>query len=947
LEIKLTLKSNNKTLEIGNDTSYKLVNIDGIDSGSLELNTVSNAQFDGSVVVSKRIQNRPISITVDYKGTNSQEVERQSLISFFNPKNKGLLIVNYGDIERAIEYEVEGFNCKLNSIFDTVSFTVDFLCPQPYWRDILESKINIAMWRGMFHFPLIMPSTVIPHTNPDSTWKDLSGNLNNGLLNGFNFDATSGWTTEGLKFDSDSYVSLPTLDLQQGTIQVNNQVVTFDKNTDYRTTSANSNIVSLNTTVDGVMDIELGGSTLQNIIKNGNFSNGMTNWSTASSTASVSNNTLSITGSGADNTPRANYDGVKLYSLNHKYYIKASARVITDSCRRLIHRTFGASPTDTTIEYPVQNTWYTMSNVFTVASEPTSVQYFGHSYVDATTAVGKVMELKEVIAIDLTAMFGVGNEPTKEWCDANINYFNGIRSVGESENLEVVSCGKNLFDKNKTPNYVYTSTTYNILGNGIKVKNTEGLPYAFIRYDLQLKPNTTYSTSWYHTRFKGTTSRFRIMDKNLIVNYVSSSNIGNTTGSFTTDNTGLVAILLYSCYAISEIGEADFTDFQLEEGTTVTTYEPYKEHRQTIALTNPLRGLPNNVRDIAKGNVATRNVGKAVFNGGVNENWIIDGSNDLYLRIKLNDNKPTLLTNGYSTGFCVCDKFKTTNFVDVYNMVGNHLYIRTNVQGFILSILKSSLATPDVAGFKAWLQANPVTVYYQLAIPTTENLAQTLKLKSFANGTLQVNTLIAPYLSAYYPISLGGSLASNVSRIDLSNPLITTGIVKNYRVYNKILTTEEIARANTTNYLRGPSLLVDLNSTYKELSKTGIIMGLREPSLIVNALNTGNVESGMIIEFKALGTLTNPSILNVETQEFFKVNKSMVAGEIITVNTNVGAKKVIDNLNGVETNILNLIDLDSTFLQLGVGDNLLRYDADTNLDNLEVNIYYNPFYLGV
>lgn len=160
MEIKLTLKSNNKTLEIGNDTSYKLVNIDGIDSGSLELNTVSNAQFDGSVVVSKRIQNRPISITVDYKGINSQEIERQNLISFFNPKNKGLLIVNYGDIERAIEYEVEGFNCKLNSIFDTISFTVDLLCPQPYWRDILESKINIALWKGMFHFPLVIPQNI-------------------------------------------------------------------------------------------------------------------------------------------------------------------------------------------------------------------------------------------------------------------------------------------------------------------------------------------------------------------------------------------------------------------------------------------------------------------------------------------------------------------------------------------------------------------------------------------------------------------------------------------------------------------------------------------------------------------------------------------------------------------------------------------------------------------
>jgi len=160
LDIKLTLKSNNRTLEISNDTSYKLMNIDGIDSGSLEINTVSNAQFDGSVVVSKRIQNRPISITVDYKGTNSQEVERQSLISFFNPKNKGLLIVNYGEIERAIEYEVEGFNCKLNSIFDTITFTVDFLCPQPYWRDIQESKINIALWKDMFHFPLVIPQNI-------------------------------------------------------------------------------------------------------------------------------------------------------------------------------------------------------------------------------------------------------------------------------------------------------------------------------------------------------------------------------------------------------------------------------------------------------------------------------------------------------------------------------------------------------------------------------------------------------------------------------------------------------------------------------------------------------------------------------------------------------------------------------------------------------------------
>lgn len=129
----------------------------------------------------------------------------------------------------------------------------------------------------------------------------------------------------------------------------------------------------------------------------------------------------------------------------------------------------------------------------------------------------------------------------------------------------------------------------------------------------------------------------------------------------------------------------------------------------------------------------------------------------------------------------------------------------------------------------------------------------------------------------------------------------------------------------------------------------GIIMGLKQPSLIVNIYNKGDVETGMIIEFKAKGTLSNPSLFNVNTREYIKINKSMVAGEVIKVNTNYGEKRVENILNGVTTNILNLIDLGGgdTFLQLEVGDNLLRYDADTNPSNLEINIYFSPKYLGV
>ncbi|EJO5347038.1 phage tail family protein [Clostridium botulinum] len=130
----------------------------------------------------------------------------------------------------------------------------------------------------------------------------------------------------------------------------------------------------------------------------------------------------------------------------------------------------------------------------------------------------------------------------------------------------------------------------------------------------------------------------------------------------------------------------------------------------------------------------------------------------------------------------------------------------------------------------------------------------------------------------------------------------------------------------------------------------GITMGHREPSLIVNVNNTGQVKTGMIIEFFARGTLKNPSLFNVNTREFIKINKGMVNGEKFIINTNYSKKKILQELNGGTTDILNYLDIlggGDTFLQLDVGDNLFRYNADSNLDNLEVNIYFSPQYLGV
>lgn len=132
-----------------------------------------------------------------------------------------------------------------------------------------------------------------------------------------------------------------------------------------------------------------------------------------------------------------------------------------------------------------------------------------------------------------------------------------------------------------------------------------------------------------------------------------------------------------------------------------------------------------------------------------------------------------------------------------------------------------------------------------------------------------------------------------------------------------------------------------------ELIDAGVELGIREPSLIVNVDNPGDIECGMTLEFKAISTVINPIIINVNTQEFIKLNRTMEAGEVITVTTHFGNKRVESKLNGIAINAFNYLDLESTFIQLDVGDNLFRYDAAENINNLEVNIYYSPQYLGV
>lgn len=132
------------------------------------------------------------------------------------------------------------------------------------------------------------------------------------------------------------------------------------------------------------------------------------------------------------------------------------------------------------------------------------------------------------------------------------------------------------------------------------------------------------------------------------------------------------------------------------------------------------------------------------------------------------------------------------------------------------------------------------------------------------------------------------------------------------------------------------------------LYERGLVFGYRQPSLTAKVTNKGAVEVGMKIVFKAIGELTNPRLIDVDTREFVAIEKSMVAGEEIVINTNVGEKSIKGKIGNEDySNYFMYKDLDSTWLQLRLGDNLFRYDADSGLDNLEVYLYFYNKYLEV
>ena len=123
---------------------------------------------------------------------------------------------------------------------------------------------------------------------------------------------------------------------------------------------------------------------------------------------------------------------------------------------------------------------------------------------------------------------------------------------------------------------------------------------------------------------------------------------------------------------------------------------------------------------------------------------------------------------------------------------------------------------------------------------------------------------------------------------------------------------------------------------------TGMVFGVKRSTLETPVANVGDAESGFRVVFRALGSVSNPQIINKDTGERIRVIYEMQQGDVIEVVNEPLVKKVL--VNGVKA-FKHLDRQATTFFPLRVGDNTIIYQADENLVNLDVVIFYSPLYL--
>jgi hypothetical protein len=623
--------------------------------------------------------------------------------------------------------------------------------------------------------------------------------------------------------------------------------------TSLATTTATQEITSLpSTALKSRLDVTVKGNTYVNLVKNGNFADGTTNWSSFYSTLSATNNVLSIIGTGAGNPVYAYQShNVHLIKQSDKIYIKSYARVTnTDANSIRMYIYDGTTSYYVTQLSPVQNLWYKLTGLVTITTAtPTNFSnYFSHSYANAATSNGKVMEVKNVMTINLTNLFGAGNEPTLEEADLMFeNWFDDVESTGKQI---VKSVGKNLAN----PSEFEIGTLYS---NG-----SEGLSDISIRTGfIRVNQNSSYVRPLNGITY--VTNGLKCYDFNY--NLLGIGTLGPLlTLEPATKYIRLTARRVDSAIITQEYFEEIKNQYQLEQGTTATTYEEYTE--TTAIIPAELKQVSDSIRDTFDANlgVHTKNISDWVELSGNAFTWLFSADNIGNKRIQTSEflsNKGALNTSlfikynlekldydpsgtigntfiDYANGRVALTILDTdsgwdetwvsgtsftgmtwTNLIKAYMNGWKLTTVNTNVASCVWTGIASGTTQSGSGGYTHVTTTidtgyTPYRMIYQLATPVITNYYPNI-INAEPSGTVYVYPFVADYdfydngcgiSDTTYPINsleyvnIVDKDTGALSPVDLSTCTIATGGL------------------SFTSTALSASDLVDFGYTYKELS---------------------------------------------------------------------------------------------------------------------------------
>ncbi|HSQ87206.1 hypothetical protein, partial [Romboutsia sp.] len=470
--------------------------------------------------------------------------------------------------------------------------------------------------------------------------------------------------------------------------------------------TTDSDFVCIDDTANGYLtDVKLEGRTLVNKVTNGNFANGTTGWSGTGATISASNNVLTATGTGGAANYSAAFQITEIpATVGKKVFVKCTARVLDNVCARLrllVQGSTSGSITSLAITPPVQNTWYTIYGIVDTGTLVGNVRVTPIAYYDdATIATDKVMEVKDVMALDLTAL-GMANYSADEVNSMLNGYFEGLKSVGQDVNEIVVSsvCGSgNLFDGELELGTLNTDGSIGVITDRTVNKNYVRVIGGKAFY---LSNSLNYAIS-----------RIAVYDKDKRFIQI------------VTNGTTFPSNAVYCKFCL--LGASLTNNVQLEVGTVATSYKSIETDKKEILYLDTvdntwkkptLRGIWSNGALVVGDTIEKHADGKYYYHKRCGE-VVLDSSEASWsFRDTLaltNSNVFQVVISGIksitSNTTLVCDKFNVTT--SIYSTDVEGMYSNTNYALF--RILKTKCT--DLATFKTWLASNNTTLVYPLAV---------------------------------------------------------------------------------------------------------------------------------------------------------------------------------------------------------------------------------------